>query len=240
MPFSAPSPAGWPDEGSKWVSARRCCSARVRHGGRPAHRRRWQPTLLDQSILPVASDATRLAVQRAPVAGQALATLFACRIPEEIAMITRPMINRRGVLTGIGAGALPAFVLPGLSVAFAAPPTGRRLIVVVLRGALDGLAAVPPFADPDYRTLRARSPSPSRGRATARLDGRFGLRPALKLTVARDVSAEGDARLPCRGDALSQPLALRRSGPAGEWCGVGACCLRRLAQPGAGAVRRRR
>jgi uncharacterized protein (DUF1501 family) len=92
------------------------------------------------------------------------------------------MITRRVLLAGIGAGALPAFVLPGISVAFAALPTDRRLVVVVLRGALDGLAAVPPYADPDYRALRGALafPEPGTGDGALDLDGRFGLHPSLK------------------------------------------------------------
>ena len=39
--------------------------------------------------------------------------------------------------------------------AFASAPTDRRLVVVILRGALDGLAAVPPYGDKDYAS-RAR------------------------------------------------------------------------------------
>lgn len=80
MPFSAPSPAGWPDEGSKWVSAEAllqraefAMAVGRRIGGALA-----ADALLDQSIMPVASDATRLAVQRAPSRVEALATLFAC------------------------------------------------------------------------------------------------------------------------------------------------------------------
>jgi uncharacterized protein (DUF1800 family) len=80
MPFAAPSPAGWPDEGSKWVSAEALLQRAEfamalgrRIGGRLA-----ADALLDESILPVASDATRAAVQRAPSRVEALATLFAC------------------------------------------------------------------------------------------------------------------------------------------------------------------
>jgi uncharacterized protein (DUF1800 family) len=80
MPFSAPSPAGWPDEGAKWVSAEAllqraefAMAVGRRIGGALA-----ADALLDQSIQPVASDATRLAVQRAPSRVEALATLFAC------------------------------------------------------------------------------------------------------------------------------------------------------------------
>ncbi|MGH7090455.1 MAG: hypothetical protein ACREFQ_16285, partial [Stellaceae bacterium] len=60
----------------------------------------------------------------------------------------------------------------------AAPP---RLVVVLLRGAVDGLNVVVPYADPDYRNARptlAISP-PGRDGGVIELDGRFGLHPAL-------------------------------------------------------------
>ena len=92
------------------------------------------------------------------------------------------MITRRVLLAGIGAGALPVFVGPGISAAFAAMPTDRRLVVVVLRGALDGLAAVPPYGDPAYREVRGALafPEPGTGDGALDLDGRFGLHPSLK------------------------------------------------------------
>lgn len=65
--------------------------------------------------------------------------------------------------------------------ALAAAPTDRRLVVVVLRGALDGLAAVPPLFDRDYATLRAGlgPTAPGEPGGALDLDGRFGLHPAL-------------------------------------------------------------
>jgi uncharacterized protein (DUF1800 family) len=79
MPFTAPSPAGWPDEGTKWVSAEAllqraefAMAVSRRVGGRLS-----ADALLAESIQPVASDATRLAVKRAPSRVEALATLFA-------------------------------------------------------------------------------------------------------------------------------------------------------------------
>jgi uncharacterized protein (DUF1501 family) len=48
----------------------------------------------------------------------------------------------------LGSGALAAsLTLP--DVLFAHIGGSARLVVVILRGALDGLAAVPPYADPD-------------------------------------------------------------------------------------------
>jgi len=62
------------------------------------------------------------------------------------------MTTRRQLLQGLAAVGLLG--QHGLSFA-ASPQLGeRRLIVVLLRGGMDGLAAVPPYGDPDY--LRAR------------------------------------------------------------------------------------
>ncbi|HEY2807986.1 MAG TPA: DUF1501 domain-containing protein [Steroidobacteraceae bacterium] len=57
----------------------------------------------------------------------------------------------------------------------------QRFVVVIMRGALDGLAAVPPYADPDYAALRRevalRAPGTAGGALP--LNGFFGLHPSL-------------------------------------------------------------
>ena len=67
-------------------------------------------------------------------------------------------------------------------VALGAPAaTDARFIFVILRGALDGLAAVPPIGDPDYARLRgelALSAAAAVGGAF-RLDDTFALHPSL-------------------------------------------------------------
>ncbi|MBV8909810.1 MAG: DUF1501 domain-containing protein, partial [Gammaproteobacteria bacterium] len=81
-------------------------------------------------------------------------------------------------LTALAAGG--AFLTP--RVVFARPGRNEaRLIVVILRGALDGLAAVPPYGDRDYANLRrefALRPPGAKGGVLA-LDGFFGLHPSL-------------------------------------------------------------
>lgn len=56
-----------------------------------------------------------------------------------------------------------------------------RLVVVVLRGGLDGLSAVPPLGDPDYRRLRPSLAlaEPGEPLGARDLDGFFGLHPEL-------------------------------------------------------------
>ena len=86
------------------------------------------------------------------------------------------MLSRRMLLGGIGGSALLAPF--GASFALANAPTDRRLIVVILRGALDGLAALPPYSDPEYRRIRGVLALPEND-GILDLDGRFGLHPAL-------------------------------------------------------------
>jgi uncharacterized protein (DUF1501 family) len=67
-------------------------------------------------------------------------------------------------------------------VAFAAPCAGdSRFVFVILRGALDGLAAVPPVGDPDYARLRGTlaMAAPGQDQGALPLDGTFALHPSL-------------------------------------------------------------
>jgi uncharacterized protein (DUF1501 family) len=92
-------------------------------------------------------------------------------------------LNRRDLLktgAGVAAGAL---LLP-LRTAFAAVGQGEaRLVVVLLRGALDGLSAVPPVGDPDYAALRRQIAVPASGAegGALPLDGLLGLHPSLQF-----------------------------------------------------------
>jgi uncharacterized protein (DUF1501 family) len=73
-------------------------------------------------------------------------------------------------LSGAGAALKPAF-------AFAGTPGNARLVVIILRGALDGLTAAPPLGDPHYPELHGDL-AIGRDKALA-LDGFFGLHPSL-------------------------------------------------------------
>jgi uncharacterized protein (DUF1501 family) len=89
------------------------------------------------------------------------------------------MTNRRSFLLGLGAIALAG--ASNARLALASAPVDRRLVVIVLRGAMDGLAAIPPYADPHYRALRGALAIPAPGQADGALDldGAFGLHPRL-------------------------------------------------------------
>lgn len=91
---------------------------------------------------------------------------------------------RRRFLIGAGAFAAAATIPNAL---FAHTGDSARLVVIILRGALDGLAAVPPYGDPDYVNLHrelAIAPPGSADGALA-LDGIFGLHPALEFMHER-------------------------------------------------------
>jgi uncharacterized protein (DUF1501 family) len=87
-------------------------------------------------------------------------------------------MHRRDFLHTAALGA--SLLLPAGRHAWAATadqPTRQKLIVVMLRGAVDGMNVVAPVADPLYRQLR-----PTIGLAESealKLDGYFGLHPAL-------------------------------------------------------------
>jgi uncharacterized protein (DUF1501 family) len=95
---------------------------------------------------------------------------------------TRAIISRRGLL---GAGA-SFFAWSGLPLlASAAGARDPRLLVVILRGAMDGLSAVPPIHDPAYADLRGDIALPKEGTYGALpLEGLFALHPSMK-TFAR-------------------------------------------------------
>jgi uncharacterized protein (DUF1501 family) len=90
------------------------------------------------------------------------------------------MSTRRTILkTMAAAGALAAWDTP-IRTAFAALPTERRFVVVILRGALDGLAVVPPHGDKDYASTRGQLALDTSGTNPLHdLDGFFGLHPSL-------------------------------------------------------------
>lgn len=91
---------------------------------------------------------------------------------------------RRRFLIGAGAFAASAAIPHAL---FANTGGTSRLVVIILRGALDGLAAVPPYGDPDYvnlhRELAIAAPGSADGALA--LDGTFGLHPALEFMHER-------------------------------------------------------
>ena len=144
-----------------------------------------------------------------------------------------PATSRRALLLGGASFAAWAY-LPK----FARAADGRdpRLIVVILRGALDGLATVAPVGDPDYAGLHGSIALTPRWPACGD-DAGFVLRAAsLDAGIRADVSGEARRRDSCGVDAVSRPFAFRRPGRARKrLCRAGPGAVR-LAQPRAGSA----
>ena len=88
------------------------------------------------------------------------------------------MVSRRHALGLIGAGA----TLAGLPrIAFAAAETDKRFVVVMLRGAMDGLSAVPAYGDPSFDAARngLALATPGQSGGSLKLDAMFALHPNL-------------------------------------------------------------
>ncbi len=96
------------------------------------------------------------------------------------------MASRRRALRWISsaglAGLLPARMVLAAPASTAPDPQGPRLVVVMLRGALDGLAAVPATGDPAWSALRPATDGPGGSTAAPAwlpLQGLFAMHPAL-------------------------------------------------------------
>jgi uncharacterized protein (DUF1501 family) len=91
-------------------------------------------------------------------------------------------MNRRHFLTCAGLGTLGAFAQNSWLGVNAIPNSNpHRLIVVFLRGAVDGLNVVVPYSEPSYYEYRPKIaiPKPGAPDGALDLDGRFGLHPAM-------------------------------------------------------------
>ena len=97
--------------------------------------------------------------------------------------------SRRRFLLGSGALAASAALS---NVLFAHTGGSSRLVVVILRGALDGLAAVPPYADPNYASLHRELAiaAPGGPDGALALNNTFGLHPSLAFLHERYAAGE--------------------------------------------------
>lgn len=86
------------------------------------------------------------------------------------------MLTRRSLVQGVAAAAAMSPLM-----ALASADTDRRLVLVILRGAMDGLAMLPPIGDGNYAKLRGELalPGPGNPGGALKLDGLFGLHPSL-------------------------------------------------------------
>ncbi len=83
--------------------------------------------------------------------------------------------TRRAILGGMAAS-VAALNFPRVS--FAGASGEKRFVLILMRGGLDGLAAVPPVGDENYRSLRGSLAF--RERDVLGLDQGFGLHPSLR------------------------------------------------------------
>jgi len=91
------------------------------------------------------------------------------------------MLLRRDLLKVMTLGSLAAG-FPGLM--FARADTETRLVVIILRGAMDGMAMLAPYGDGNYARLRgplALAPPGHEG-GVLKADGLFGIHPAMEHT----------------------------------------------------------
>lgn len=89
-------------------------------------------------------------------------------------MLSRRLFLKSSALIGCSAAAHPLLS----PIAFASMPGDNRLVVIILRGAMDGLDVFQPYGDPALRGLRQTlSPGPDGGAHD--LDGFFALHPTL-------------------------------------------------------------
>ena len=96
-------------------------------------------------------------------------------------------MKRRDFVRTMCYGGIATFGLPVVN--FAQVAQSGRLVFILLRGGFDGLAALVPYGDPEYRALR----------------GTFAYN-------ASDLSALDDAEL----DAILSPLAMTSPGRPGQ------------------------
>ena len=101
------------------------------------------------------------------------------------------MLTRREWIKYMSAGAV-ASSLP--TVTYARAETDVRLVLYILRGAVDGLALAPPYGESRYKSLRGELAIDQRGeRGLLKLDALFGLHPSLVNTF--ELYENGEAAL---------------------------------------------
>jgi uncharacterized protein (DUF1800 family) len=139
LPFAAPSPAGWPDTAAGWIGP----SAMLQ---RADFAPPWPSASAGGSARPTCSPPAwdrppaQPCRRRSPAPPHSTTAMRWCwRVPSSNdAEESRAMLSRRRILV-ITAGGLA--MAPGLRLVLAAAPSDERVVVVILRGAMDGLSA---------------------------------------------------------------------------------------------------
>jgi uncharacterized protein (DUF1501 family) len=99
-----------------------------------------------------------------------------------------PSLLSRRLLLG-AAAASGFYVAAGMKFAFAAVPDDRRLVVILLRGAMDGLNVIVPYADPAYAAAR-RQLALAPGNGATKLDSLFAVHDALPFFASEYASGQ--------------------------------------------------
>ena len=118
----------------------------------------------------------------------------------------RRFFLKSAALIGCSAAAMP-FLTP---VTFASVPGENRLVVIILRGAMDGLDVVQPYGDPYLRGLR-QTLSVGPGQGASDLDGFYALHPGLE--PLRELWTQGEMGF---AHAVSTPYRDKRSHSDGQ------------------------
>ncbi len=98
--------------------------------------------------------------------------------------LTRREVLQRTGIVSLAALTWPAW-MPRVALADpAAPPAGDTLVVVFMRGGVDGLNVVVPYAEPDYynsrKSIAIAEPKTDQANRALDLDGFFGLNPTCQ------------------------------------------------------------
>ncbi|HCS22930.1 MAG TPA: hypothetical protein PLW48_10760, partial [Alphaproteobacteria bacterium] len=97
-------------------------------------------------------------------------------------------LSRRLLLQGLcGAACLP--MMGGMRLSFAAAPGDARFVFIILRGAMDGLAAAVPYGDRYYTQSRGGMALPAS--ALMRLDDFYALHKSFESFAALYQAGEG-------------------------------------------------
>ncbi len=141
-----------------------------------------------------------------------------------MALTRRSFLIRSGVV-GCSAAASPLLT----KMSFAALPTDNRLVVIILRGGMDGLDVVQPYGDPEFAGLRPTLKTSEAGGAED-LDGFFALNAGLADLMP--LWSKGDLAF---AHAVSTPYRNKRSHFDGQdllEAGTGMDALGRAGQDG--------
>jgi uncharacterized protein (DUF1501 family) len=109
--------------------------------------------------------------------------------------MTRALTRRSALAAAAGIGVSISFLGRQAFAAADGELSRRRLVVIVCRGAMDGLSVSPPVGDPDYHGLRGEIAIAGFGQpgGALQLDQTFGLHP--KLETVHALALKGQARI---------------------------------------------